>query len=109
MFYQVSFRDYLWNLATKKFENPCLPTGMLVEKEILHDSLDEVHIVESMHERKALMVQLSDAFIALPGGFGALDELAEILSWNQLKITNKPIALYNINGYFDNLFNSLCI
>lgn len=80
---------------------------ILVEKEILHQSMSEVIIVDSMHERKAKIASLSDAFIALPGGFGTLDELAEILSWNQLEVISKPLALFNIHGYFDQLIGYL--
>lgn len=80
---------------------------ILVDKEILHPSLSEVMIVDSMHERKAKIASLSDAFIALPGGFGTLDELAEILSWNQLEVISKPLALFNINHYFDHLIHYL--
>jgi hypothetical protein len=60
-----------------------------------------------MHERKAKIASLSDAFIALPGGFGTMDELAEILSWNQLEVISKPLALFNINNYFDHLIQYL--
>jgi hypothetical protein len=80
---------------------------ILVDKEILHPSLSEVIIVDSMHERKARIASLSDAFIALPGGFGTLDELAEILSWNQLEVISKPLALFNIDHYFDHLIRYL--
>ncbi|HNS16601.1 MAG TPA: TIGR00730 family Rossman fold protein [Bacteroidales bacterium] len=80
---------------------------ILVEKEILHESLNEVIIVDSMHERKARMAGLADAFMALPGGFGTLDELAEILSWNQLEVISKPLALFNVNNYFGHLIRFL--
>jgi uncharacterized protein (TIGR00730 family) len=76
---------------------------VLVLKEIAHTGLSEIRIVKSMHERKATIAELADAFIALPGGFGTLDELAEVLSWTQLDIVKKPIALFNINGYFNYL------
>jgi len=75
----------------------------LVEKEVAHPSLTELHVVESMHDRKALMAELAGAFIALPGGFGTLDELFETLTWGQLKFHEKPIGLLNIDGYFDSL------
>jgi uncharacterized protein (TIGR00730 family) len=75
----------------------------LSEKEIGHAGLTEMHLVESMHERKALMTDLSDGFIALPGGFGTLDELFEVLTWAQLGAHNKPIGLLNTRGYFDPL------
>jgi uncharacterized protein (TIGR00730 family) len=76
---------------------------ILVEKEVAHKSLTRMHIVESMSERKSLMVELSDAFIVMPGGFGTLDELAEVITYNQLRLTDKPIGILNISGYFDML------
>lgn len=75
----------------------------LVEREVAHNGLTELHVVESMHDRKALMAQLSDAFIALPGGFGTLDELFEILTWALLGFHDKPILLLNQDGYYDHL------
>jgi len=75
----------------------------LSAREIAHDGLTELHIVESMHERKALMADLSDAFIALPGGYGTMDEFCEILTWAQLRIHTKPVGLLNAHGYFDDL------
>ena len=79
----------------------------LVEKEVAHEGLTEMHIVDDMQERKALMAELSDAFIALPGAYGTLDELFEILTWNQLGIITKPVGLLNINGFFDPLIRML--
>lgn len=75
----------------------------LVERELADMQLTELHVVESMHDRKALMAQLADAFIAIPGGFGTLDELFEILTWRQLKFHHKPIGLLNVAGFFDPL------
>lgn len=75
----------------------------LVHKELSHGNLTALHIVASMHERKALMGSLSDGFIALPGGLGTLEELFEVLTWNQLGIHNKPCGLLNVNGFFDAL------
>jgi uncharacterized protein (TIGR00730 family) len=72
-------------------------------REIAHDGLTELHVVDSMHERKALMADLSDAFIALPGGYGTMDEFCEILTWAQLRIHNKPVGLLNAFGYYDDL------
>jgi uncharacterized protein (TIGR00730 family) len=73
----------------------------LVDMEIAHRGLTEMHIVGSMHERKALMTSLSDAFIILPGGWGTLDELCEALTWAQLNIHHKPCVLWNVGGYYD--------
>jgi uncharacterized protein (TIGR00730 family) len=72
----------------------------LMERELGHGRATAMHVVETMHERKALMARLSDAFIAMPGGFGTLDELCEILTWRQLGIHDKPIGLYDVAGYF---------
>ena len=80
---------------------------LLASKEILHTGVTEVITVESMQERKELMGNLSDAFITLPGGFGTLDELFEALSWVQLKIMEKPVAILNVDGYFDTLLQFL--
>ena len=79
-----------------------LPRALL-ERELAHEGLTQLHVVGSMHERKALMADLSDAFVALPGGFGTLDEFCEVLTWAQLGIHDKPCGLVNIGGYFDGL------
>lgn len=79
----------------------------LVERELAHTGLSELHVVDSMHERKALMAELSDGFLALPGGSGTLDELFEILTWAQLGIHAKPIGLLNVDGFFDPLLSWL--
>ncbi|HNQ59589.1 MAG TPA: TIGR00730 family Rossman fold protein [Bacteroidales bacterium] len=79
----------------------------LARKEILHQGLTQVYTCESMAERKELMGKLSDAFIALPGGIGTLDELFESLSWLQLDIYNKPIGILNVNHYYDPLLTFL--
>jgi uncharacterized protein (TIGR00730 family) len=79
----------------------------LVEREVAHEGLTEMHIVADMQERKALMAKLSDAFITLPGAYGTLDELFEVLTWNQLGIIIKPVGLLNINGFFDPLIRML--
>lgn len=75
----------------------------LADVEIAHSGLSQLHIVGSMHERKALMSELSDAFIALPGGFGTLEEFAEVLTWSQLGLQQKPCGLLNVEGYYDPL------
>ncbi len=79
----------------------------LVEKEVAHLGLSKMHITESMQERKVIMAEMSDAFIAMPGGLGTLDELAEMLTYNQLRIHDKPIGLLNVDGYFDHLLKFL--
>ena len=71
--------------------------------DLTHAQLTQLHKVGTMHERKALMAEISDAFIALPGGIGTLDELCEIICWAQLGIHNKPIGLLNTEGYYDGL------
>ena len=77
--------------------------GGLMQREIAHRGLTRLHIVESMQQRKALMADLSDAFIAMPGGYGTLEEFAEIVTWLQLGIQIKPCALLNIEGYWAGL------
>jgi uncharacterized protein (TIGR00730 family) len=76
---------------------------LLLAKELAHTGVADMRIVETMHERKALMESLADAIIALPGGFGTLEELFEILTWAQLGIHTKPVALLNVAGYWDRL------
>jgi uncharacterized protein (TIGR00730 family) len=75
----------------------------LMEREIAHRSLTDLHVVATMHERKALMAELADAFVALPGGIGTLEELVEMLTWAQLGLHAKPIGVVNVDGYFDSL------
>jgi uncharacterized protein (TIGR00730 family) len=79
----------------------------LVSKEVAHRGLSELRVVNSMHERKALMAELSDGFIALPGGIGTMEEFFEVLSWAQLGIHNKPCGLLNVSGYYDPLIEFL--
>lgn len=75
--------------------------GQLRDKEVAHYGLTELIVVETMHERKAIMAKRADAFIAMPGGFGTCDELFEILTWAQLGIHAKPVGILNIAGFFD--------
>jgi uncharacterized protein (TIGR00730 family) len=75
----------------------------LATKQIAHGNLTELQLVDSMHQRKALMADLADAFVALPGGYGTWEEFCEVLTWSQLGIHRKPCALLNINGYYDPL------
>ena len=79
-----------------------LPRG-LARKEYAHDRLTALHLVSSMHERKALMASLADGFVALPGGLGTLEEIFEVLTWAQLGIHRKPIGLVDVDGYWDGL------
>jgi uncharacterized protein (TIGR00730 family) len=75
----------------------------LVDKEIAHTGLSELHVVQSMHQRKALMADLADAFIALPGGFGTFEEVLEATTWTQLGLQRKACALLNVRGFYDGL------
>jgi uncharacterized protein (TIGR00730 family) len=79
----------------------------LVQREVAHTALSELFVVKTMHERKQKMVDLGDAFVALPGGFGTLDEVFEIATWAQLAIHQKPIVLINVSGYYDHLLKFL--
>lgn len=80
---------------------------LLEQKEIAHDGLTELHVVGSMHARKSMMAALSDGFIAMPGGFGTLEEIIEVLTWGQLRFHDKPCGLLNVRGYFDKLLDFL--
>lgn len=79
----------------------------LRDKEIAHPGLSELHVVGSMHERKALMAELAEGFAALPGGMGTLEELCEVLTWGQLGIHAKPCGVLNVNGYWQDLVRFL--
>ncbi len=79
--------------------------GFLKEKELAHEGLSQLVHVDNMHERKAKMNELADGFIALPGGLGTLEELFEMMTWAQLKLHNKPVALLNTDGFFDELLS----
>jgi len=80
---------------------------VLVDLEVAHQGITELHVTDTMHTRKALMGQRADAFIALPGGFGTFEELFEVLAWHTLKLHQKPILLLNINGFYDKLLSFL--
>jgi uncharacterized protein (TIGR00730 family) len=75
----------------------------LMKREVGHHGLTELHVVKDMHERKAMMAELADGFIAMPGGFGTLEELFEVTTWAQLGLHRKPIGLLNVNGFYDGL------
>ncbi len=79
-----------------------IPQG-LVDRELAHRGVTALHVVETMHDRKALMNELSDGFVTLPGGLGTLEELAEVVSWAQLGLHRKPIGVLDVNGYFDGI------
>ena len=98
-------------VADGAMENGGTVTGIipnfLATLEDAHKTLTELHFVDTMHERKAKMVSLSDGVIALPGGFGTFDELFEILTWSQLDIFHGPVGVLNVNGFYDLLLNQL--
>ncbi len=76
-------------------------------RELKHDGVTDMRVVDTMHERKQIMVTESDGFIALPGGFGTLDELFEVLTWSQLAIHDRPVGILNVDGYFDGILVTL--
>ena len=80
---------------------------VLVEYEVAHKGVQELHIVDTMHTRKRLMGELADAFLVLPGGFGTFEELFEVLAWQTLKLHTKPVVLVNIAGFYDELLSFL--
>ena len=94
-------------IANSVLENKGTVVGVitqhLADKEVAHHGVSTLHIVDSMHERKALMAELADAFIAMPGGIGTLEELAEVMVWTQLGLHPKPSGILNIEGYYDPL------
>ena len=98
-------------IADSVLQNDGKVTGViphfLYQREVGHDGLTELEVVQSMHERKKRMADLTDIFIAMPGGWGTLDELAEILTWRQLGLINGPIGLLNTKGFFDPLISQL--
>jgi uncharacterized protein (TIGR00730 family) len=91
-------------LASRGEVTGVIPAG-LVAREVAHSGLSDLRVVGSMHERKAVMADLADAFIALPGGWGTLDEFFEVLTWAQLGLHRKPCGLLNAGGYFDRLLS----
>ncbi|MCC5809327.1 MAG: TIGR00730 family Rossman fold protein [Ectothiorhodospiraceae bacterium] len=80
---------------------------LLVDKEVAHPGLTQLHVVDGMHARKALMAELADGFIAMPGGLGTLEELFEMLTWGQLGMHAKPCGAMNVGGYYDDLVRFL--
>jgi uncharacterized protein (TIGR00730 family) len=81
--------------------------SFLADKELAHKGCTELHVVETMHQRKLLMADLAEGFVAMPGGFGTLEELFEVLTWGQLGLHGKPIGLLNVEGFYDQLIG-LC-
>ena len=81
--------------------------GFMTEKEVAHERVTELILVKDMHERKMVMHQRSQAVIALPGGFGTMDELFELLTWKQLRLHAKPMGLLNVKGYYDGLLTQM--
>ncbi|MDS0897691.1 LOG family protein [Morganella morganii] len=79
--------------------------ALLEGREIAHKNLTELHRVNTMHERKSKMIELADGFVALPGGFGTLEEFAEVFTWSQIGLHQKPVGLMNINNYYDPLLS----
>lgn len=104
-------RGLMGHLANGALEAGGYVTGVIpasmVEKEAAHTGVQDMRIVETMHERKALITALSDGFLALPGGVGTLDELFEAITWRQLGIHEHPIAIHNADGYYDDLWSFL--
>jgi uncharacterized protein (TIGR00730 family) len=98
-------------LADEMLRNSAKVIGIipdfLVRREVAHQGLSELIVVATMHERKQRMADLSDVFIVLPGGMGTLDEMAEILTWKQLGLVDKPLGLLNVGGYFNPLIQQL--
>src|SRR5215472_5744199 len=82
---------------------------VLVDKEIAHDGLSELHVVDTMHTRKRLIGEKADAFLAMPGGFGTFEELFEVLAWQTLKLHAKPVVLLNVAGFYDSMLAFLDI
>jgi len=80
---------------------------VLVDLEVAHHGITELHVTSTMHTRKEMMISLSDAFLVLPGGYGTLEELFEVLTWHAIRIHQKPIVLININGFYDKLLEFL--
>ncbi|AII53135.1 TIGR00730 family Rossman fold protein [Hymenobacter sp. APR13] len=79
----------------------------LADKELAHTGLTELHLVKTMHERKLMMADLAEGFVAMPGGYGTLEELFEVLTWGQLGLHRKPIGVLNVAGYYDHLLRAL--
>ena len=77
----------------------------LVDMEVAHDDLTELIVTDTMHQRKSIMAERADGFVAMPGGIGTLEEIAEIMTWSQLGLHHKPVAFFNVNKYYDKLYD----
>ena len=97
-------------VADSALQNGAYVTGIIPshieEREVQHDELSELHVVDTMHVRKQMMVDRSQAFVILPGGLGTLDELFELLTWKQLGLHDKPIVIVNMNGYWQKMLDA---
>ena len=104
-------KEFFISLFDVMLDAAGLVTGVipetLIQKEVAHEGLSELRVVHSMHERKALMAELSVGFVGLPGGLGTLEEFFEVLTWAQLGLHDKPCGLLNVAGYFDGLVQFL--
>lgn len=109
--YGGASRGIMGVLADSVMQNGCEVIGVipknLFKKEVAHEGITKLITVDGMHQRKSIMADRADAFLALPGGFGTLEELFEIITWNQIGLINKPVVVYNFNGYFDSLINMI--
>lgn len=107
LIYGGSSLGVMGNLANSVMNSGGEVTGViprgLFRKEVAHQQITKLITVADMHERKSTMANLADAFVALPGGFGTLEELFEIITWNQIGIFSKPVVIYNVDGYFNSL------
>lgn len=83
-----------------------IPHGLFA-REVAHEGITKLLVVDSMHERKSMMAEMADVLITLPGGYGTLEELFEMITWNQIRIHDKPIFILNVNGFYDRLFGFL--
>ena len=111
LIYGGSSLGVMGRLANSVMRNDGEVTGViprgLFRKEVAHQKITELITVADMHERKSTMANLADAFVALPGGFGTLEELFEIITWNQIGILNKPVIIFNVDGFFNSLISMI--
>jgi len=105
LIYGGANRGLMGILADRMLENGCEVTGImpafLIDKEVAHHGITKLIKVNTMHERKAMIEDLADGFVALPGGFGTIEEIFEMITWSQLNLHQKPCGFFNVNGYYD--------